>query len=173
MTIFGWIVECYEGDMEKLHSTYEITLFTHALNREVLKALVLILSLNTKIDVEACVVRMTYNIIQALIYYDFATYLLEEIKRNLANINNGEFQHSSYLWWLIMDQYVKYFMDRGLKLIPLIFAYDPTLMDIKVSLMMMRHGNAYISSKHFSYPIQWILTGNILLQLSKDTNNEL
>lgn len=78
--IFEWIAKCYGEDNKKLHSTYETSLFTRALNREVLIALAMILGLKTKIEMEASIVRMAYNIIQAHIYYDFVTYLLEEIK---------------------------------------------------------------------------------------------
>lgn len=148
-------------------------MFTRAVDREVLKALVVILNLKIEIEVEAGVVRMAYNIIQAHVYYDFVTYLSEEIKINLANINNGDLWHSSYLWWLIMDQHIQYFLSKGLKLAPPIFVDDPTPTDIRVLSMMKRYDNAYSFSKHFAYLALQILTRNLLPQLNKDTINEL
>lgn len=62
---------------------------------------------------------MAYNIIQAHIFYDFVMYLLDKMKRNLENLDNGDFWYSSYMWWLIMGQYIEYFISKGFMLIPL------------------------------------------------------
>lgn len=116
--IFGWLVECYSNDTNKLHTTYEIIKFTRALDWKVIRALVMILGLKIKIEVEASVIIMAYIIVQVHICYDFVAYLSYEMKGNLVHMDNGDFWYSYYLWWLIMDQHIQYFMGMGLKLTP-------------------------------------------------------
>lgn len=61
--MFGLIVECYKEDKKKLHATYETTIFTKALDREIIRALGMILRLKIEINMEADMVRMAYSII--------------------------------------------------------------------------------------------------------------
>lgn len=171
--IFDWIVEYYNRDKDKLHATYEIAIFKRALDREVLRVLVVILRLKIEIEVEEGIVRMMYSIIQAHVYYKFVAYLSNVIKINLVNIDSGEFQHSSYLWWLIVDQHVEYFIGKGLKLALPIFIDRPTPIDIKILSMKKRNGNAYSFSDNFAYLALQILIGKFLPRLNKDTRNKL
>lgn len=73
--MFSWIAERYDGNKNKLYPIYNITLFTRAIHREVLGDLAIILGLKTKIEIDASVVYMTYSIIQAHVYYEFALFL--------------------------------------------------------------------------------------------------
>lgn len=116
---------------------------------------------------------MEYTIIQVLVSYDFACYLSEEMKRNLVNLDSDEFRYSSYMWWLIVDQHIQYFIGRALKLTSLTFLNSITLVDIRLSSMMKKHGNAYSFSKHFAYPTLRILIQRFLPRLSKEIRDEL
>lgn len=76
---------------DKFHSTYETTLFIGALEREVIKALVVILRLKIETEMEVGVIKMVYNIIKAYVSYDFTSYLSKEMKRNLENLDIDKF----------------------------------------------------------------------------------
>lgn len=65
MIMFSWITKRYEDNKDQLYPIYKTTFFTRSLDREVIKVLVVILGLKTKIEVDTGVVLMAYNIIQA------------------------------------------------------------------------------------------------------------
>lgn len=65
-------------------------MFIWTIDREVFWALDIILDMKIKIKVDVNVMRMVYNIIQAHIYYDFTTFILEEIKKNIAIVAHGD-----------------------------------------------------------------------------------
>lgn len=126
-----------------------------------------------KIKVEASIINMPYNIIQVYVSYDFAAYLSEEMKRNLTNLNNGDFFHSSYMRYLIIDQHIQYFISKGLKLVPLIFVNILTPIDMRVSSLTKKHGNSYSFLKHFSYPAMRSFIRKFLSRLNKEIRDEL
>lgn len=138
-----------------------------------IKALAVILKLKIDIEMEVSVIRMMYNIIHAYVSYDFIFYLLGEMKRSLSNLNNDEFQHSSYIWWLIVDQHIEYFIGKDLKPTPLIFVNSVTPIDLRLPYLMKKHVNAYSFSEHFAYPTLKILIGKFLPWLSKEVKDEL
>lgn len=66
-------------------------MFLRALDREALIVLAVILGFKIEIKVEEGMVIMVYSIIQDYVCYNFVAYVLDKIKTNLANINNGDF----------------------------------------------------------------------------------
>lgn len=48
--------------------------------------LAIVLGLKNEIEVDEIIVRIAYNIIEAHIYYDFASFVIEEIKKTLVNV---------------------------------------------------------------------------------------
>lgn len=95
--MFIWIAKRYEGNKDKLYSNYNKTLFSRSKDKEVLKVLSVILGLKIEIEIDEVVIRMAYNIIKAYICYDFIIFLFEEMKKNLENIEQGDFRYSYYL----------------------------------------------------------------------------
>jgi len=60
---------------------------------------------------------MAHNSIEGFVCYDFASFFSNKIKRNLFNIDKGDFRHSSYLWWLIVHQNLQVLVDGGLPIV--------------------------------------------------------
>lgn len=71
-----------------------------------------------QIEVDEPMVKMAHNIIEGLVCYEFASFLSNEIRKNLFNINKGDFIHSSCLWWLIVHQNLQFLFDGGLSIVP-------------------------------------------------------
>lgn len=85
-----------KGKRINLYCSYNTTFFSRFKDREVFQVLDITLGLKIKIEMDEAIVRMTYNIIEAHIYFDFVTLLIEDIKINLVRIEQGDFQNSSY-----------------------------------------------------------------------------
>lgn len=77
------------------------------------------------------------------------------------------------MWWLIMDQHIEYFMNLGLQLGPQILTNSITPIDMRLSLMMKRHGSAYYFSELFSYSTLRILIRGFKPRLNKRIIDEL
>lgn len=89
--MFNYISKRYEEKKDKLYSSYNITLFSKLKDREVFLVFVVVLGLKIEIEANETMVRMTYDITEAHICYDFSTFLVDEIKTNLARVDQGDF----------------------------------------------------------------------------------
>jgi len=59
---------------------------------------------------------MEYNIIEEHACYDFPTFISNEVRKNLFNIEKSNFQHLSYLWWLIIHQNMEALVEEDSRL---------------------------------------------------------
>lgn len=141
--MYGWIAKRYEGKKDKLYTNYNNALFSISKDRVVFLALIVVLRLKTKIEVDEAILRMTYNIVETLICYEFAIFLSKGIKMNLVNALQGDFQHSSYLWWLVIDPYYPYFKIFWLNLMMPIFTSSNTPINVRVPSFTNKSGITY------------------------------
>lgn len=81
------------------------------------------------------------------------------MKRSLTNLDKDTFWHSGYMWWLILDHHVTYFLAKDLKLSPTILSDGTTLVYMRLPSMTKRYGNGHSFAKHFVYPYLMILVG--------------
>ena len=116
---------------------------------------------------------MAYNIIQAHFYYDFPTFILNEVSKNLVNIEKSRFQHSSYLWWLIVHQNFEALVEVGLQIEQDILSIASTPIDLKVPMLTKTHGSYYEFMKKFFSPVMQILTGRVTHRLHRSIMEEL
>jgi len=120
--------------------------------------LAIILGHKTQIEVDEAMVRMDYNIIEVLLCYEFTTFLSNEIRNNLFNINKGYFRHSSYMWWLIFHQNMQILVDGGLSVLLATISIALSLIDMRVLVLMKVHGSYYDFMKKCFAPFIKILT---------------
>lgn len=129
--------------------------------------------MNIKIEVDEAMVRMTYNIIEAHICYEFDTFLAKQIKKTLTNAEQGDFWYSSYLWWLVIDQHYPYFQRFGLKLEASIFTSSNTPIDERVLSFMKKSISAYEFIEQFVIPTWRILICKTIPRVNLNTRDEL
>lgn len=108
-----------------------------------MQALVVILGKKTHIEADEAMVRTTYNIIEAHVYYDFPTFISNEIKRCLYKIEKFDFRHSSYLWWLMVHQNLKALMEAGLQIEPISQNTSLAPINLRVPIMTKLYGLYY------------------------------
>lgn len=97
--------------------------------------------------------RMAYNIIEAHICYDFPTFISNEVRKNLFKIEKIDFQHSFYLWWLIVHQNLEALVEGGLQFEPMNLTTMPTQIDLRILVLTKPHGSYYKFMEKFYAPM--------------------
>lgn len=116
---------------------------------------------------------MAYNIIEEHICYDFIIFLSKEIKKNLPNVEQGDFRYSSYLWWLIIDQHFPFFQKYGLKFSTPIFTMGNNPIDAWLPSLTMKNQSTYEFIKNFEFSTLRILISKYIPRVNPDTRDEL
>ena len=96
-----------------------------------------------QIEADEAMVIMAYNIVEGLVCYEFASFLSNKIRKNLFNINKGDFKNSSYMWCLIIHQNLQSLVDGGLSIVPTTSYITPTTIDMRVLVLIKVHGSYY------------------------------
>lgn len=136
-------VDFYQNGSEMLDwidERYDITSFEKYQDRQVLQVLVVILGKKTQIETNEAMMRMSYNIIEAHTYYDFSTFISNEVRKNLLNIKKSNFYNSSYLCWLIVHQNLEDLAKGGLQVELETLSTTPKPIDFKVLVLKEFHG---------------------------------
>lgn len=167
------IDERYARNTKNLLQSYDIALFEKSQDREVLQALAMILGHVTQIEGDEAMVRMTYNMVEGLVCQEFATFLSNEIIKNLFNIKKGDFRHSSHLWWLIVHKNLQSMVEGGLSIVPITSSIASTTIDMRVPMLTKVHGSYYeFMEKCFSLVMK-ILIGRATHRLHESVREEL
>lgn len=95
------------------------------------------------IKVDEAMIRMDYNITKAHICFDFTRFLFKIIKINLVKVAKDNYQYSSYLWWLMINQHHLFFEKYGLKLMLSIFIPTTTPIDIIMPSLTIKNETYY------------------------------
>lgn len=117
--------------------------------------------------------RMDYKIIEVHIYYDFSTFISNEIRKNMFNIEKFDFCYSSYLWCLIVHQNLEALVEARLQFKSMTLTIVPMPIDLRVSLLTKVHGQYYEFMEKFFSLIMQILMGKVTHRLHRSIMQEL
>ena len=117
--------------------------------------------------------RMAYNIIEGHACYNFPTFISNEVRKNLFNIEKFNFRYLSYLWWFIIHQNLEFMVEEELQIMQTTSSTVPTPIDLRVLVLTKMHGSYYeFMEKYFALSLR-ILTSRITHKLHQSIMDEL